>query len=97
MSSLHYFTHVVDGLIYGAWYRVTTANTVEVMGVGMLEVASFGGFSPENTAKSVLENSVRQRFRVGMPVPSLKELTDKDPSNNVMNLETSLGESRSPG
>ena len=97
MSTLHYFTHVIDGLVYGAWYRVTTANTLEVMGVGMLEVASFGGFSPENTAKSVLENSVRQRMRAGMPVPSLSELTDNDPGNNVTTIASPLGESRSSG
>ncbi|HEY0686277.1 MAG TPA: hypothetical protein VGD45_28310 [Steroidobacter sp.] len=72
MQDLQYFTHVVDGQLYGAWYRMLSHSEVEVMGVGLLEVVSYAGASPEAAAKSVLENSVRQQLRMGAPMPSLK-------------------------
>jgi hypothetical protein len=73
-SRLNYFTHAVDGAVYGAWYRVNSPTQLEVMGVGMLESGEYGGFSPESTAKSILENFVRLRARMGAPIPSLETL-----------------------
>jgi hypothetical protein len=76
VSGLLYFTHTVDEHVYGAWYRVLSASEIEVIGVGLLEPANYGGFSPESAAKSVLENFVRQRIVAGVPVPCLDVLPD---------------------
>lgn len=76
-TGLNYFTHAVDGAVYGAWYRVISPTHLEVIGVGMLESGEYGGFSPENAARSILENFVRLRRRLGAPVPSL-ELLDAE-------------------
>ena len=73
-SGLRYFTHAVDGSVYGAWYRVISSTQLEVIGVGMLEPGEYAGFSPESSAKSILENFVRLRRRLGAPVPSLADL-----------------------
>lgn len=73
-SGLRYFTHDVDGSVYGAWYRVISSTQLEVIGVGMLEPGEYAGFSPESSAKSILENFVRLRRRLGAPVLSLSDL-----------------------
>lgn len=74
MSGLLYFTHGVDDHVYGAWYRILSTTEIEVIGVGMLELADYAGFSPESAARSVLENFVRQRIVDGVPIPSLDAL-----------------------
>jgi hypothetical protein len=74
VSGLQYFTHTVDEHVYGAWYRVISPTEIEVIGVGLLESANYAGFSPENTAKSVLENFVRQRIIDGVPIPNLDSI-----------------------
>jgi hypothetical protein len=71
VSGLQYFTHTVDGHVYGAWYRIISPTEIEIIGVGLLESANYDGFSPENAAKSVLENFVRQRISDGIPIPNL--------------------------
>lgn len=73
MAELRYFTHVVDEQAYGAWYREIGPREIEVIGVGLLEVVSYAGFSPEATARSVLENHVRQQLERGTPMPSIKD------------------------
>lgn len=73
-SGLRYFTHEVDGALYGAWYRIISPTQIEVIGVGMLESGEFAGFSPESSAKSILENFVRLSRSMGIAVPSLKTL-----------------------
>ena len=60
-----------NGERYGAWYRVRSSACLEVIGVGMLETTEFAGFDAEGTARSVLENFVRQQRRLGIAVPSL--------------------------
>ena len=74
MSGLQYFTHSVDDHVYGAWYRIISPTEIEVIGVGLLESANYAGFSPESTARSVLENYVRQRIVDGIPIPNLDSL-----------------------
>jgi hypothetical protein len=73
-SELMYFTHAVDGACYGAWYRVMSSTQLEVLGAGILEAGEYGGYSPEESAKSILENFVRLRIRMGSPIPSLETL-----------------------
>lgn len=77
-SGLRYFTHEVDGALYGAWYRTMSPTRIEVIGVGMLESGEYAGFSPESSAKSMLENYVRLSRSLGSPVPSLTALDRSD-------------------
>jgi hypothetical protein len=79
-AELRYFVHSVDGERYGAWYRVRSSDCLEVIGVGMLETTEFGGFDAEGTARSVLENFVRQQRRLGIAVPSL---ASEEPATEV--------------
>lgn len=76
VSELQYFTHAVDGRAYGAWYRVLSSSQIEVVGVGLLDIVSYAGFSPENAAQSVLEHAVHERIRLGIPIPSLNSECD---------------------
>lgn len=71
VSGLQYFTHTVDDHVYGAWYRIISPAEIEVIGVGMLESARYTGLNPESTARSVLENFVRQRIVDGVPIPNV--------------------------
>lgn len=75
LENLRYFTHVIDGKMFGGWYRVLSPHDLEVLGVGMLEVVRFGGFDPEQTARSVLEDFVRRRMQSGKPVPAIDPAT----------------------
>jgi hypothetical protein len=74
VSGLQYFTHSVDEHVYGAWYRIISPTEIEIIGVGLLESASYAGFSPDSAARSVLENFVRQRIVDGIPIPNLDSL-----------------------
>jgi hypothetical protein len=87
-AELQYFIHSVDGLRYGAWYRVISSNHLEVIGVGMLESAEFAGFSPESSARSLLENFVRHQKRLGIPMPCLDD-QESDASAERSDLESS--------
>jgi hypothetical protein len=70
-AELKYFVHSVDGDRYGAWYRARSSDRLEVIGVGMLESTEFAGFDAEGTARSVLENFVRQQRSLGILMPCL--------------------------
>jgi hypothetical protein len=80
-AELKYFVHSVDGERYGAWYRVRSSDHLEVIGVGMLEATEFAGFDPEGTARSVLENFVRQQRSLGIPMPCLASEATEDESS----------------
>lgn len=82
VSGLVYFTHVVDGHVYGAWYRVISSTQIELIGVGLLEFVSYGGFNPENAAKSNLEQFVRMRARMGAPIPHLESAASNNSSED---------------
>ena len=77
-DELNYFTHSVDGSRYGAWYRVISSDRLEVIGVGMLETGEFAGYAPESSARSMLENFVREQKSLGISLPRLDEDTDDD-------------------
>lgn len=68
---LRYFTHMIEGRLYGGWYRVLSGRDLEVLAVGMMEVAEFAGFDAEGTARSVLEEFIRRSERKGRPIPPL--------------------------
>ena len=80
-AELNYFIHSVDGANYGAWYRVISSDQLEVIGAGMLETAEYGGYSPESSARSMLENFVRQQRSLGIVVPSLEADDHEDPDS----------------
>jgi hypothetical protein len=92
-AELSYFVHSVDGERYGAWYRVRSSDQLEVIGVGMLETTEFAGFDPEGTARSVLENFVRQQRSLGIPMPSVASETPET-QGVIENEESSLLHSR---
>jgi hypothetical protein len=75
-DELNYFIHSVDGSRYGAWYRVISSDHLEVIGVGMLETGEFAGYAPESSARSMLENFVREQKSLGISLPTLNEDTD---------------------
>jgi hypothetical protein len=74
VAGLQYFTHTVDDHVYGAWFRIVSPTEIEIIGVGLLESATYTGSSPDSAARSVLENFVRQRIRDGIPIPNLDAL-----------------------
>jgi hypothetical protein len=80
-AELRYFIHNVDGTRYGAWYRVISSDHLEVIGAGMLETSEYAGISPESTARSMLENFVRQQRSLGIHIPSLSSEEQDDPEN----------------
>lgn len=57
---LHYFTHSINGKVYGGWYRLISPGDLEVLGAGSMETVRFAGFEPEAVARSVLEEFVRR-------------------------------------
>jgi hypothetical protein len=80
-DDLQYFIHSVDGTRYGAWYRVISSDHLEVIGAGMLETTEYAGISPESTARSMLENFVRQQVSLGIHVPSLSSEEEDEPDD----------------
>jgi hypothetical protein len=86
-AELNYFVHSVDGAHYGAWYRVISADHLEVIGVGMLETAEYGGYSPELSARSMLENFVRQQRSLGIPIPSVDAEDPESSDASVRNAD----------
>jgi hypothetical protein len=80
-AELSYFIHNVDGTRYGAWYRVISSDHLEVIGAGMLETSEYAGISPESTARSILENFVRQQRSLGIHIPSLHSEEPDDPED----------------
>jgi len=74
MHKLTFFTHVIDNKLYGGWYRLRSTTEVEVQAVGLLDVVSWEGRSPEAAAQCRLEEFVAQRRRYGEPVAALDEI-----------------------
>ena len=72
-SELKHFVHRVDGELFEAWYRVMSRERLEVIGVGMAEIAEFNGYDPDGLARLVLENFVREQRSLGIPVPCVRE------------------------
>jgi hypothetical protein len=92
-AELKYFVHSVDGEHYGAWYRARTSDQLEVIGVGMLETTEFAGYDAEGTARSVLENFVRQQRSLGIPMPSLASEGEADDSDHMTSRHDGLDHS----
>jgi hypothetical protein len=95
-AELVYFVHSVDGARYGAWYRVVSPYQLEVIGVGMLETVEFAGYSPESSAKSVLENFVRMQKSMGIEMPTLEDDPHDEPPADDAHHHTFQGEEERP-
>lgn len=72
-SNLQYFTHTIDGKVYGGWFRIVTPSQLEVLGIGLMESVAFCGSQPELTARSVLETFVRRLAQNGRSVPAVAD------------------------
>jgi hypothetical protein len=56
---LSYFTHDVDGRLYGGWYRPVGDFAVEIYARGRVRRALLGRMSAEQRACEILEQLVR--------------------------------------
>jgi hypothetical protein len=70
-SDLVFFTHIVDGGTYGAWYRLLPADCIEVLSIELMQTVPLNERRPEEVACDMLEELVRARRRSGQPVPVL--------------------------
>jgi hypothetical protein len=70
-SDLVFFTHIVGGQTYGAWYRMLPSDCIELLAIGLIQILSLDGRRPEDVACDALEEFVRVRQKLGQPVPSL--------------------------
>ena len=59
VSDLAYFTHEVDGRLYGGWYRRVGRSDIELYARGQVRKAKLGRMSAERKACRVLEEIVR--------------------------------------
>jgi hypothetical protein len=71
LAELVFFTQVVDGLVYGGWYRSMSSTELELLAVGLLERLPLTGEPPDLIAKARLEAFVRSRLKNGKPIPAL--------------------------
>ena len=74
MRKLTFFTHTIDGKLYGGWYRLEAPTDIEVQAVGFLQRVSWHGSTPEGAARQCLEEFVRQRANAGEAKPPLRSL-----------------------
>lgn len=73
-ADLSFFTHDVEGVSYGAWYRVIGQTDVEVLAVGLMQTVPLAGLGAEEVARTVLEDFVRARSRFGAPLPTVQDV-----------------------
>jgi hypothetical protein len=72
-SGLIYFTHTIDGVVHGAWYRLLEPDHIQLVTVGLLQDVPAGGRTPEIVARDTLEQFVRNRQAKGLPVPTVEQ------------------------
>jgi hypothetical protein len=58
-TDLVYFTHEVDGRLYGGWYRLGAGSTIELYARGQVKKAKLGKLSADKKACRMLEEIVR--------------------------------------
>jgi hypothetical protein len=78
-DEMTFFTHQVNGLTYGAWYRQLGPQEIEVMGAGFLCKATCAGCDVLSVACSVLEKFVRLQMQTGTQ-PRALDSQDQDSS-----------------
>ncbi|HKZ73842.1 MAG TPA: hypothetical protein VJ011_07250 [Steroidobacteraceae bacterium] len=69
VDGLTYFTHEVDGRLYGGWYRrAADAASVELYARGKVRKAKIGRASAEDKARRLMEDIVHS-----LPAPRASE------------------------
>jgi len=66
---LSYFTQQIDGIAFGGWYRHLGTDAIEVLTVGLMRTVRLDGRLPADAAGQAMEEFVRARKRVGLPIP----------------------------
>jgi hypothetical protein len=56
---LLYFTHVINGQTYGAWYRRLSSTELEIFAVGLMKRALCPEGQEVATSRAILEEFVR--------------------------------------
>ena len=79
-DGLDYFTHQIDGTRFGGWYRPLCEGTIEVLAVGLIRTLELQGRSPQAVACQALEEFVRLRQTLGLPLPQFHELENVTPT-----------------
>jgi len=77
-DEMTFFTHVVNGRTYGAWYRRVAPHEIEVIGAGFMCKAPHAGCDELSVARSVLEDSLRMQMQTGARPRSLDERTQRE-------------------
>lgn len=70
-DEMTFFTHRVNGHIYGAWYRQLAPCELEVIGTGFMCKTTYAGCDELSVARSVLEYRVRGQIQTGSQPQSL--------------------------
>jgi hypothetical protein len=82
-DEMTFFTHVVNGQTYGAWYRQLALDEIEVMGAGFLCKTSYAGRDGLSVARSVLEEFLRVQMQTGVQPRALDgPLNERAPHDN---------------
>jgi hypothetical protein len=69
-APLVYFTHVVDGRTYGAWYRRLSPTELEIFAIGLMaRVECPEGQEPARIRATLEEFVLRQRSGAASPLP----------------------------
>lgn len=70
MTELVYFTHEVDGRLYGGWYRLGANSTIELYARGQVKKAKLGRLDGQKKACRMLEEIVRTLERRAVRAPA---------------------------
>lgn len=73
-----FFTHRVNGLTYGAWYRQLGPRELEVIGTGFMCKTVYAGADELSVARSVLEEYLRGQMQIGARPQSLDDYDQRD-------------------
>jgi hypothetical protein len=79
-DGLDYFTHQVDGTRFGGWYRPLSEGCIEVLAVGLIRTLELQGRPPQVVACQALEEFVRLRQQLGLPLPEFQDLESGMPT-----------------
>ena len=69
-SELRFFIHRIQGVEYGAWFRLIGVDCIEVLAPGLMTILPLDGKPAEEVSCRVLEDFIRGRLRMGAPVPA---------------------------
>lgn len=73
-----FFTHRVNGLTYGAWYRQLGPRELEVIGTGFMCKTAYAGCDELSVARSILEEYMRSQLLTGARPQALDDRSQPD-------------------